>query len=92
MQVALAGAADGRVAGHIAHRVQIDGKQNRPQTQSGSGQRSLNPRVARADHCHITVSRVISGHWTASPDFFFSSGGNTKGLHTTSHRLMGVPS
>ena len=61
-QMSLAGSTDGGVTGHIAHRVQIDGKQNRPQTQPGSGQRSLNPRVARADHCHITVSRVICGH------------------------------
>ena len=84
-QMALACAADGRVAGHIAHRVQIDGKNDGVKSQPGSGQRRFNACVAGADDSYITFSCVIHS------GFSFFSSGITKGLHTTSHRLMGVP-
>ena len=75
-QVALAGAADGGVAGHVAHGVQIDGKAHRVQPQPGGGQGRLDARVARADDGDITVSRLIVhigspnacfSHYTALP-------------------------
>ena len=56
-QMALAGAADGGVAGHVAHRVQIDGKAYRLQSQPGGGQRRLDAGVARADDGNIKLSR-----------------------------------
>ena len=58
-QMTLACAADGRVAGHVAHAVQIDGKADRVQTQSCRGQSGLNPGVACADHGNITFSGFI---------------------------------
>ena len=87
-QVALSGAADGGVAGHIAHGVQIDGKENGMQSQPGAGQSGFNTGVARADDGNLTFARKI-GHGQVSSDVFFSSRG--KGLQTTSHRWMGVP-
>ena len=58
-QVALACAADGRVAGHIAHRVQIDGEADCAQAHAGGGQRGFNARVACADDGDIKLSGVI---------------------------------
>ena len=52
-QLALARAADGRVAGHVAHAVQIDGKAHRPCTQARRGQRGLASRVPRTDDGNI---------------------------------------
>ena len=48
-QVALAGAADGRIAGHIAHRVQRHGKQHRLQPHAGASQCRFDAGVTRAD-------------------------------------------
>ena len=56
-QMALAGAADGGVAGHVAHRVQIDGKAHGFQSQTGGGQRRLDAGMARADDGNIKLSR-----------------------------------
>ena len=58
-QVALARAADGGVAGHVSHRVQVDGEADGLQPQSGGGQRGLNARVSRAHHGNIKCSRKI---------------------------------
>ena len=75
-QVALGGAADGGVAGHVAHAVQIDGKAHRVQPQPCRGQGRLDARVARADDGDVTVSRLIIhigspnacfSHYTALP-------------------------
>ena len=90
-QMSLARAADGRVTGHIAHGVQIDGKQDGVQAQPGGCQRRFDARVSRADHGDLAGACIVSGHRGSSSLAFFSSGGKTKGLHTTSQRLMGVP-
>ena len=94
-QVALAGAADGGVAGHIAHGVQVDGEEDGVQSQPGGGQGSLNAGVARADDGHVAfVNKIGHAHASRGSSFaasFFSSLGSTKGLHTTSQRWMGVP-
>ena len=55
-------AADGRVTGHIAHRIQIDGKIDRFQPEAGGGKSRLNARVPRADHGNIISSCGISHH------------------------------
>ena len=55
-QVALAGAADRGVAGHVAHRVQVDGKADGPLAHAGGGQGGLDAGVARADHRDIVLS------------------------------------
>ena len=92
-QMPLAGAANGGIAGHIAHGVQIDGKQNGVQSQPGGSQGSLDSGVTRADDGNVTASGN-KAHWASSVSAsgrFFSSGGSRKGLHTTSQRLMGVP-
>ena len=48
-QMPLAGAANGGIAGHIAHGIQIDGKQNGVQSQPGGSQGSLDSGVTCAD-------------------------------------------
>ena len=57
-KVALARAADGWVAGHVADRVEVDGKDRRLQPQPRGGERRLDPGVPRADHGDIQFSRV----------------------------------
>ena len=61
-QMALAGAADSGVAGHVAHRIQIDGEDDGLHPQPGGGQRRLDPGVARADHGDIKLSGEEFGH------------------------------
>ena len=61
-EMALAGAADGGVAGHIAHRVQIYGEAQGAHPHPGSGQGSLDAGVAGTDDGDIKFSRVISFH------------------------------
>ena len=61
-QMALAGAADGGIAGHIAHGVQIDGKEDGMQPQPGGGQRGLDARVTRTDDGHVTASSIVCCH------------------------------
>ena len=48
-KVSLARAADGRIAGHVAHRVQIDREQHGVKAEARAGQRGLDARVSRAD-------------------------------------------
>ena len=55
-QVPLAGAADGRVAGHVAHRVQVDGEADGPAAQARRSKGGLDPRVASADYRDIILS------------------------------------
>ena len=52
-QVALCGAADGGVAGRIAHTIQIGGDQQRLLPQPGRSQSGFDARVARADDHHV---------------------------------------
>ena len=61
-QVALARAADGGVAGHVAHRVQVDGKTYRAQAHAGGGKRGFNAGVSGPDHGNIVLSSVVIGH------------------------------
>ena len=61
-EMALSGAADGGVAGHIAHRVQIDGEAQGPHSHPGGGQCGLDAGVAGTHHSDIKFSRVISFH------------------------------
>ena len=68
-EVALARAADGGVAGHIADGVHIDGKADGVQSQPRGGQRGLNARVARADDGDVTASGVIT-HDESPPDSY----------------------
>ena len=52
-QVALACAANGRVAGHIPHRVQADGQTHGPHAHPRRRQRRLDAGVPRAYHRHV---------------------------------------
>ena len=61
-QMALAGAADGRVAGHVAHAVQVHGEAQGLQPQPRRGQGRLDAGVSRPDHRNITASRLIGLH------------------------------
>jgi len=58
-QMSLAGAADGGVAGHVAHAVKIYGEAHGVQSHPGGGKRRLNSGVARADHRYIAFSSVV---------------------------------
>ena len=49
-------APDSGVAGHIADRIQVDRKAERPQPEPGCGERRLNPGVPRADHGNVIAS------------------------------------
>ena len=57
-QMALARAADGGVAGHIADGVQIDREHDRLQPHPRTGQPCLDPGVSRADHGDIIPPSV----------------------------------
>ena len=61
-EVALARAAYGRVAGHVAHAVQVYGEADGGTAQPRGGQRGLNPRVARAYYNYIALSGFVSLH------------------------------
>ena len=66
-QVAFARAADGGVAGHVAHAVKVDREADRVQPQSGGCQSGLNARVTCADDGDIAFSRVVSHGSILSP-------------------------
>ena len=59
-QMPFAGAADGRVAGHIADGIQIDGKNNGAKTEPCGSQRRFNSGMTGADHGNIKFSCEIS--------------------------------
>ena len=61
-QVALAGATDSGVAGHVAHGIQVDGKDDGLHPQPGGGQRRLNACVSGADDGDIKLSGVECFH------------------------------
>ena len=61
-QMALAGASDGRIAGHVAHTVQIHGKAYRVQAHPCGGKSRLDAGVSGADDGDITLSCVICLH------------------------------
>ena len=52
-QMALGRAADGGIAGHIAHRVQVDGEDGGGAAQPRRRQSGLDPRVACADYRNV---------------------------------------
>jgi hypothetical protein len=55
-KVALARATDGGIAGHIAHRIQIDGEHDGFHAQPGGGQRRLDAGMACAHYGDIKLS------------------------------------
>ncbi len=57
-EMTLARPADCGVAGHIAHRVEIDRKHDGLQPHPRAGQPGLDPGVARADHGHVVPASV----------------------------------
>ena len=61
-QMPLARAADGRVAGHVAHRVQADRQAYRLHAHPRRRQRRLDARVTGADHRHVIASAVKFSH------------------------------
>ena len=61
-KVSLTRSADGGVAGHIAHRVQVDGKAHGTQAHAGGGQGGLDARVTRTNHSDIILSSVVIRH------------------------------
>ena len=65
-QMSLPGAADGRVAGHIAHGVQIHGEAHRLQPHPGRRQRRLDAGVSGADDGDIKLSGKKLLHPSAS--------------------------
>ena len=61
-QMPLAGAADGGVAGHVAHCVQIDGKDNGFQSQTGGGKGGFNAGMARTNDRNVVGLHLIFCH------------------------------
>ena len=70
-KVSLAGAADGGVAGHIAHRVQIDGEADGAHPQPRRCQRRLDARVTGSDNGDIKFSRKKLFHSQHIPVYTF---------------------
>ncbi len=58
-QSALGRPSDAGVAGHIAHGVQAHGKDRGAGSQPGGRVGGLDPRMARADHDHVIVSKMV---------------------------------
>jgi hypothetical protein len=58
-QVALADAANGRVAGHLADGFDVVGEQQGATTHARAGRRGLGTGVAAADDDHIVCSGVV---------------------------------
>ena len=52
-QLSLCRAADRRIAGHIANRVQVDRKAGGLHAKARRGQRGFNPRMPRPDHGNV---------------------------------------
>ena len=57
-QVALADAADGGIAAHLADRLDVVAEQQRARTGARGGQRGLGAGVAAADHDDVVVDRM----------------------------------
>ena len=58
-EVALCGAADGRIAGQVAYRIHIDGENRSGNAEAGGGERRFTARVPRADHQDAVISSII---------------------------------
>ena len=58
-QMSLAGAADGGIAGHITHCVQVDREAHGPQPHPRGGQGGFYPGVSRADDGDIKCAGQI---------------------------------
>ena len=61
-QMAFPRAADGRIAGHIPHRVKAHREAYGIESQPRGGQRGLNPGMTRPDDRDITFSSVVCSH------------------------------
>ena len=61
-QGALGGAADAGVAGHVPHCVQAHGKDGGPGAQHRRGVGRLDAGMARANHNHIIVSKMVHSY------------------------------
>ena len=59
-QMALADAADGRVAAHLAERLDVVGEQQRAPPHAGGRERGLGAGVAAADHDHVDIPLRIA--------------------------------
>ena len=57
-EMALGQATDGRVAGHLADGIEIDGEQERLATHACGGERGLHAGVACSHHDHIIPLRI----------------------------------
>ena len=84
-QLALGGAADGRVAGHIAHTVQIGGDHQGTMAQPGRGQRRLDAGMASSDNHHFICSCQI--RHDCSPIFLRKTGRKYRGRYPRSPHL-----
>ena len=58
-QVPLADAADGRIAAHLAQRLDVVREQQRGAAHARAGQRRLGAGVAATDHDHVELLRVL---------------------------------
>ena len=70
-QMPLSRSADGGVAGHVAHSVQVDGKHKRAQPHPRCGKSGLNAGVPRADDGDI-VMPCVKFHANISPSCVFT--------------------
>ena len=86
-KVAFACAADGRIAGHIAHGIQIDGKHHGFQPHACSSQRSFNSGVSCTDDGNIILSSKIFHNQTSLCGIILSGSENFFKRATVFERL-----
>ena len=77
-QVALAQAADGRVAGHLADRLELVGEQQRARAQPRGRGRGLAAGVAAADDDHVELSFGHTAESGFRPDRSFTGHRNQR--------------
>ena len=89
-KVALARAADGGVAGHVAHSVQVDGEHDGLQSQPCGGQRRFDAGVTGADDGNIKLSRRKSFHHSCILSFFQGNDRDLRSVEQSDGPFRGV--
>ena len=69
-QMALCGAADGGIAGHVADEVQCQGKDGGPCAQDGGRMGGLDPCMARAHDDDVVTAKMIDQNGSVLSEFF----------------------
>ena len=86
-QVALADAADGRVAAHLPERLDVVRQQQRAAPHARGGQRRFGAGMAAADHDHVELG--LKAHHSESTGSLFRKGAYSKPRRKTARTAHG---